>query len=94
LRPNGSNIAFLKAGSCLLELIQPADMSLTGRCAGVIDHICIEVDDIEMEIKKLKKNEIISAHAVAGVLPDMRGGFKNLFFTGPDGERLEYLQSL
>ena len=91
-RPTGATIAFAVAGSCILELVQPdaADTARIGRSVGMIDHVCVEVDDIDAEVAKLKALGIVSADANAGDFIDMRGGFRNFFFEGPSGERIEY----
>ena len=93
-RPGDTIIAFIEAGSCVIELIQPGDRSRMGRPAGIIDHLCIDVDDIDAEIKNLQALGILGGDAKAGTIADMYGGLRNVFFEGPDGERLEYSQKL
>ncbi|MGI5899676.1 MAG: VOC family protein [Christensenellales bacterium] len=93
-RPGGTVIAFAEAGSCVLELIQPGDKSRVGRPAGVVDHVCIEVLDIDDKVAELKALGIISEDASVGIIEEVYGGFKNIFFEGPDGERMEYVQML
>ena len=63
------NVCFLKMGDCYLELIEPLeddspikDFSLKG---GGIHHLCFEVDDIHLELEKMKKN---GAHVVVDVV--------------------------
>ena len=81
-------LAFLSAGTCLIELVE-----IKGeRPAGVVDHICVEVDDIDAAIENAKASGIeIDASKVASI-PNLLGGIKNVFFEGPDGERLEYFE--
>lgn len=83
----GTRLIFLDAGSCQLELICPPG-GAEPREAGVIDHIAIECDNIEAWYDELKaKNcNIISDLAC---IPNLLGGAKNFFMTGPDGERIE-----
>jgi lactoylglutathione lyase len=82
-------LAFLSAGTCLIELVEQKNME--ARPAGVVDHFAVEVDDIEAAIARAKKNGIeIDASAVKSV--DIMGGIKNVFFEGPDGERIEFFQ--
>jgi len=83
----GVKISFLSAGSCVLELIgrnvEPY------RTAGIVDHIAIQVDDMEAAIAKANANGIeIDASKVGNVA--FLGNVSNVFFTGPDGERLEF----
>jgi len=92
-RPNGVVLTFMKAGSCILELIRPIDPTLLGRSAGVVDHVCMAVTNIEAYTEALKAQGIIDADAVVGSMPDVMDGSKNIFFRGPDGERLELFES-
>ena len=84
-------LAFLSAGSCLIELVEQKD--LPKREAGVVDHVAMVVDDIHAAIENAKGNGIdIDASTIGemGIL----GGIKNVFFAGPDGERLEFFEYL
>ncbi len=51
------NVCFLRIGEPFLELIEPQsdDAGIAGFAAagGGIHHICFEVDDIELEVKKM-----------------------------------------
>ena len=83
----GIKLAFLSAGTCLIELIEKPHE----RTAGIVDHIAIEVKDIESAVKDANEKGIkIDASAIRGV--DLMGGVKNVFFYGPDGERLEFFE--
>ena len=88
---SGIKIAFLSAGSCILELVgrnvEPY------RTAGVVDHIAILVDDLDEAIVKANKNGIKVEAPKAGTAP-VFGIMRNVFFAGPDGERLEFCQYL
>ena len=82
-------LAFLSAGSCLIELVEQKDMPQ--RPAGVVDHVAVVVDDIEAAIANAKAQGIeIDASKVNAV--NILGGIKNVFFEGPDGERLEFFE--
>ena len=82
-------LAFLSAGSCLIELVEQKD--LPKREAGVVDHIAVVVDDIDAAVAKAKANGIdIDASKIEAM--DILGGVKNVFFDGPDGERLEFFE--
>lgn len=89
-RPNGNQISFVQCGSCILELICPTDKTLVGRGAGVVDHICVEVTDMEATVEKMRANGAIGEGASKISCTDMFGGAKNFFFPGPDGERIEF----
>ena len=82
-------LAFLSAGTCLIELVKLKDY--VERPAGVIDHIAVEVDDIDAAVANATAKGInIDASAVTFV--QLLGGIKNVFFEGPDGERIEYFE--
>ncbi len=85
------NLQFLRVGSCILELVEIADYK--PRPAGVIDHIAIEVEDIEKLVCKLTEKRFPFSGEIK-TMPDLCGGVKNLFFEGPDGERLEFFEYL
>ena len=87
----GIRLAFLSAGNCLIELVEQT--TLPPREAGPVDHIAMVVDDIEAAIKNANANGIdIDAGEIATV--PLLGGIKNVFFAGPDGERLEFFEYL
>ena len=82
-------LAFLSAGNCLIELVEKKDEPT--RNAGVIDHVAVVVDDIDAAIANANANGIkIDAGQVNTMT--ILGGIKNVFFEGPDGERLEFFE--
>jgi len=84
-------LAFLSAGNCLIELVEKKDDP--ARSAGVVDHVAVIVDDIDAAIANAKANGIdIDATQVNSMT--ILGGIKNVFFDGPDGERLEFFEYL
>ena len=87
-----SKLAFLNIGTCLLELVQAADYA--PRPTGVVDHIAIEVTDIENLVCQLTEHRIAFLSDSIATLASLQGGVKNIFFTGPDGERLEFFEHL
>ena len=87
----GIKLAFLSAGTCLIELIEQKDGE--PRSAGAVDHVAMEVDDIAKAIECAVANGIqIDASAVKP--GNILGGIKNVFFAGPDGEKLEFFEYL
>ena len=54
------NICFLKTNDVFLELIEPAQenspISDFVKTGGGFHHLCFEVDDIHLELEKMKKN--------------------------------------
>jgi len=82
-------LAFLSAGNCLIELVEKKDIPV--RDVGVIDHIAMVVDDIGAAIENAKAQGIdVDASKINSL--DILGGVKNIFFEGPDGERLEFFE--
>ncbi len=93
--PGGTRIAFLRAGSAVIELVMPADAeSVKLRQNGRVDHIALEVKDIDAVIDALKAKGIAFDADKAGTAPIFANGSKNIFLTGPDGERLELFEEL
>jgi lactoylglutathione lyase len=84
-----AQLAFLNVGSCCIELVQTADYA--PRPAGVVDHIAIEAEDIETLVCKLIEKGIVFLSDI-NTANGLLGGIKNVFFTGPDGERLEFFE--
>jgi lactoylglutathione lyase len=85
----GFRLAFLSCGNCPLELIEQKDGE--PRPAGTVDHIAFEVDDVRAAVKSAKENGIEIDEAMIGEAKIL-GGIKNVFFAGPDGERLEFFE--
>ncbi|MBP2634347.1 MAG: methylmalonyl-CoA epimerase [Firmicutes bacterium] len=83
--------AFLQAGRQIIELIQYHGDSEPGRGAGHVDHIAFTVADIDAETAKLRRKNVTLLFDEPRITTS---GKKILFFTGPDGERLEFVQKL
>lgn len=81
-------LVFLQAGGQTLELVQHTDGRPTPRGAGVVDHIAFYVDDMAEAVARLR------AHGVTLLqeAPRTAGDMEIMFFAGPDGERLEFVQ--
>ncbi|MBQ3080312.1 MAG: VOC family protein [Clostridia bacterium] len=85
-----TTLVFVKAGSCVIELIENADK--TERPKGVIDHVALQVKDIESLVCRLIEKQIVFDTMDIQVNPWLFGGAKNIFFKGPDGERIEFFE--
>ena len=68
------NICFLKTNNVFLELIEPAQenspISDFVKKKGGFHHLCFEVDDIHVELERMKKNG-------ARLIVDVVSGFEN-----------------
>jgi len=82
-------LAFLSAGTCLIELIDRPELE---REAGIIDHIAIEVTDLDAMIAHANANGIEIDPAT--IRESLLGGVRNLFFHGINGERLELFENV
>ena len=87
-----TKIGFLKNGGCIIELVCHETYS-NPPTRGIIDHICLEVTGIEELVEELKaKGVAMENDASVGYSDKIRGGVKNIFFRGPDGERIELME--
>jgi len=84
---SGVRLAFLSAGTCLIELIGINEE----RGAGKVDHIAMTVDNIEQAVADANANGIVIDASLISSAPFF-GGIKNVFFAGPDGETLEFFE--
>lgn len=81
-------LIFLKSGDGVIELINKFNDN-ENRSAGQVDHIAFTVDNLEDAIKRLKQfNVKILSEEPIQVTDYMRV----IFFEGPDGERLEFVE--
>ncbi len=85
-----THLAFLECGTCLIELIHPANFE--PREAGQIDHIALEVKGIDSLVCRLIEKGVHFLSNSINTAPDLLDGVKNIFFTGPDGERFEFFE--
>jgi lactoylglutathione lyase len=82
-------LRFVRAGSCILELIQPEGYE-GGRGEGVVAHIAIEVEDIKGLVAELKTKGVkFRTEDVSVISTLFPTGSTNIFFDGPNGEALE-----
>lgn len=83
-------LEFITSGHQTIELIQYKEDTENERKAGRVDHIAFAVADIDAEIAQLRRHNVPLLFAEPKVSKDK----KIIFFTGPDGERLEFVQKL
>ena len=81
-------IIFLKSGDGVIELINKFNDN-ENRSAGQVDHIAFTVDNLDDAIKRLHEfNVKLLGDTPIQVTENMRV----IFFEGPDGERLEFVE--
>lgn len=92
-KPKGVNLlAMVDMGGFWLEIIQPGDGTPVVP-GGVIPHIAIEVRDLPACAARLKELGVDTFLTDAPVeLPQLFGGLRNWFFTGPNGEQIELIE--
>ena len=83
---DGFEIIMVENGGLVLEFVGRGKRD----CAGVVDHIAIEVRGIDKTVRRLKKNGV----EFQSDKPALMDGFfpfpcRNIFFVGPAGERVE-----
>jgi lactoylglutathione lyase len=84
-----TRLRFVRAGSCIVELISPADYK-GGRGEGIVAHIAIEVEDIRTVVADLRVKGVKFSTPDVAVIPQLfPTGSTNIFLTGPNGESLE-----
>lgn len=84
LTVNDERIVFLANHDFRLELIVGGQQPVS---QGV--HICFEVDRISEVINTFNENGI---HAIEGPIK-LKNGWETVFYQGPDGEVIEFLQT-
>jgi len=89
-----TELAFLRVGDCVLELIAPADKAaLDALKPGQVDHVALKVNDLDAEVVRLERAGI-KFFAPARHIDLFAGGSRCIFFAGPSGERIELFQIL
>ena len=86
------HIAFDGEGT--IELVEPSsdDMMLFG--AGVCEHFCFNVENVDDEFARLKALGVDTFDKDAPYTLDLFGGVKVIFLTGPSSEIIELFQQL
>ncbi|MDZ5609053.1 VOC family protein [Bacillus pseudomycoides] len=85
-------LAFLgveESQETIVELIEGYNPSLPAE--GKVHHICFKVDSLEDEIKRLKKLQV--TFLLTGEIETLPDGTRYIFFSGPDGEWVEFFET-
>lgn len=95
-KPNGqfNHIVLVELAGFVLEIIKPHDGVPVTAEGGLFPHIALEVDDIDAAIEELKELGITSFRNPEPMTMPIFGGIRNVFFFGPGGELIEFLQKL
>lgn len=90
-KPNDDKVAFLKMGNLVIESYGNHD---TVKRAGAIDHIAIDVKDIEKLYEEIKGAGYSFAEPGLQSLPFWEKGIKYFIILGPDDEKIEFCEIL
>lgn len=95
-KPSGTNLlAMVRLAGFDLELIQPGDGTEIRSVEGTWPHIALETERIEEAVKELREAGVDTfCTEVPNELPHLFGGIRNIFFFGPDGEKIELIEHL
>ena len=83
-------IIYLQSGNMTIELLEYITPPPASRSAGVYDHLAFTVSDLLAAVVSLKEQGI----AFESDNPRLTmNGKKIIFFSGPDGERIELMEA-
>jgi catechol 2,3-dioxygenase-like lactoylglutathione lyase family enzyme len=85
-------VAMMKLGTAVIELYQLSHEELSSRADGHVDHVALNVRDIEAAFREMTQAgiEVIEGHPV--FLNFWAKGCRYFSVRGPDGEKLEFNQ--
>ena len=84
-------VSFLKIGGLVMEIYGCSD---TAKKAGAIDHIALDVKDIEAAYEFVKQIGLVPLEDTIGELPFWENGIRYFTVVGPNGEKVEFCQRL
>jgi catechol 2,3-dioxygenase-like lactoylglutathione lyase family enzyme len=81
--------ALVRQGSCVVELLEPADPSRVAiGVKGSVEHFGLLVDNLEAAVDDLRARGIVFDGQI-GSVPGLLDGFKSIFLKGSSGESIE-----
>ncbi len=83
-------IIYLQCGDLTIELLEYTPPSPALREAGIYDHLAFIVSDISVAVVSLKAHGVEFESAKPRLTMN---GKKIIFFSGPDGERIELMEA-
>lgn len=84
-------VAFLQLGNLMIETYENRQAVMTG---GAVDHIAIDVKDIEAALEFINKNDLNTLNDTIHYLPFWENGVKFFKIEGPNKETIEFGQIL
>jgi lactoylglutathione lyase len=86
----GERLAFLAVGAGRLELIEPARDASGERRTGVVDHVALDVQDLDGLLAHLARHRVTLIDREPVDVPGLNA--RILFCLGPDSERIELFE--
>jgi len=87
-------LLLLQNGGDTLELIQHTPGRELPTEPGPVDHIALQVENMDALVKELRGQGYEFDDDAPNDAPEVFGGIRFIFFTGPDGERVELIENL
>ena len=87
----GEKVAFLKLGSLVIETYENKAAKMK---AGAIDHVAIDVKDIEKVYEMINQAGLNTTNDTVHFLPFWENGVKFFTIEGPNKEKVEFSQYL
>jgi len=87
-------LLLLKKGGNTLELTQHTPPRDTNTVPGPFDHIALQVENMDGLVRELRDQGYVFETDAPNDAPEVFGGVRFIFFTGPDGERVELIENL
>ena len=86
---DGDRVVFLKFGSLVIETYESKDATMK---SGAIDHIALDVKDIEKTYELINQEGLNSTQDTIHFLPFWENGVKFFTIEGPNKEKVEFSQ--
>lgn len=80
-------VATIQAGSCVIELVRPADLARVIPVDGAVQHIALLADDLDETAAELRRRGVALEEEISTI--DYEGGVRHFFVRGPSRERIE-----
>ena len=87
----GEKVAFLKLGSLVIETYENKTAKMK---AGAIDHVAIDVKDIERVYEMIDREGMNTTNDIIHFLPFWENGVRFFTIEGPNKEKIEFSQYL
>lgn len=88
---NNQAVVFLRLGNLVMEIYENGQAAMK---AGTIDHIALDVTDIDSVFESVKKDGYKRLDEKVQYLPFWKYGVKFFTIIGPNGEKIEFCEKL